>query len=79
MGVCSLFGVGVLVYSIVVGVLVSYNRFILSSVKREGGFVLVVRFTLWKFGNGEWVFGGGGAPLGVIRNHSLPGVDTKPL
>ena len=56
---CSLFGVDVLVYSIVVGVLVSYNEFMLSSVKSEGGFVLVVRFTLSKFGNGEWVFGGG--------------------
>ena len=55
MGVCSLFGVGVLVYSIGVGVLVSYNGFMLSSVKSEGGFVLV-RFTLSEFGNGEYVF-----------------------
>jgi len=59
-GVCSLLGVGFLVYSIVVGVLVSYNGFMLSSVKSKGGFVLAVRFTLSKFGNGEWVFGGGG-------------------
>ena len=73
---CSLFGVDVLVYSIVVGVLVSYNEFMLSSVKSKGGFVLVFRFTLSKFGNGEWVFG---VSLEVIRNHSLPGVDPKPL
>ena len=59
MGVCSLFGVGVLVYFIVVGVLVSYNGFMLSSVKNGGCFILVVRFTLSKFGDGEWVFGGG--------------------
>lgn len=75
----SLLGIGVLVYSIVVGALVSYYGFMLSSVKNEGGSALVVRFPLSKFGDGEWVFGRGGCSLGVIRNHSLPEVDPKPL
>ena len=70
-----MFGVGVLVYSIVIGVLVSYDGFMLSSVKSGGCFVPVVRFTLSKFGDGEWVFGGGFA-----RSHEKslsPGPESR--
>ena len=71
---CSLFGVGVLVYSIVVGVLVSCNGFMLSSVKSE--FVLS-DLLCRNLGMVNGCLGGGFA-----RSHEKslsPGVDTKSL
>ena len=60
-----MFGVGVLVYSIVV---VSYDGFMLSSVKSE--FVLS-DLLCRNLGMVNGCLGGGGS-LGVMRNHSLP-------
>ena len=68
----SSLGIGVLVYSIMVGALVSYDGFMLSSVKNEGGPAPAVRLPPSKFGDGEWMFGRGGCSLGVIINHTLP-------